>query len=141
MNHAISFSGTPASPMGSDSTRGGSAPTVESRGGHRRGWPGWCGIIGTVALALFWGMFSLDEPLFSLGWLMHNLPAMVIAVGAWLAWRRPGFGALWLFVAAAGTLPLFRPWLRLDTLLITTVPLVILSNLLAMESLRNRRGM
>lgn len=111
---------------------------------HRRRhhhWSGWCAIIGSVALALFWGIFSLDEPLFSIGFVMHNIPSMVVLIGGALGWRWPWIGAAWLAAAAAMSLLLFRHAPSLQYLPLVTLPPAVLAGLFALDALKNPRGM
>lgn len=99
---------------------------------RRRGLLQWLGVISTLAFAAFLGMFSLDEPVFSLGFLMHNIPAIIVLIGALLGWWRAWAGAAWLAVAGVAAIIFMHDgWQHWTWPLVINVPPLVLAALFA----------
>jgi hypothetical protein len=54
----------------------------------------WAARILSILLILFFLVFSFDEPIFSLGFLMHNIPTIIILIAAIIAWKREKAGGI-----------------------------------------------
>ncbi len=100
----------------------------------------WIAILATLAFAGFLSLFSFDQPLLSIGFLMQNIPTIIVLIGAGLAWHRAWMGAAWLGCASIAALIWFPP-LRdhLDWFLVINVPPMALAVMLAIDAMRNRR--
>lgn len=66
----------------------------------KRGFIFWLPRVLLILFALFLELFALDTPFFSLGFLMHSLPSIVLLLIVILAWNRPKVAG-WIMVAAA----------------------------------------
>ncbi len=59
----------------------------------------WTPRVAIIIFALFLELFAFDEPIFSIGFLMHSLPSLVILLTLLIAWKWERFGAcLYIFL-------------------------------------------
>ena len=97
----------------------------------------WTPRIAAILIILFTSLFSLDvfgergTPLQVLGgFLMHNIPSIVMLVVLILAWKRPVVGfAAFLLVAVAFCIFFVRDIYALSNLLLFILPLLLIASL------------
>jgi hypothetical protein len=97
----------------------------------------WAPRIAAILIILFVGLFSLDvfdtqaSPLELLGgFLIHNIPSIVMLVLLILAWKRPAVG-FWAFLAAGALFAVFfvRSIYALPNLLMFVFPILLIAGL------------
>jgi len=93
----------------------------------------WLPRVLVILLAVFFALMSLDVFAEDYHWyemivalFMHNVPTLLILGALWVSWIRPGIGG-WMFVLLA-MLPIFLFNLEemLFSLLVTTLPLLVI---------------
>lgn len=90
-------------------------------------------LLAAVALNLFLGLFALDvlnEGSFGvdlvLGFLIHLLPNLVLALATFIAYKRTLWGGVAFFVLGIFTVFFFHSYRSLPTFLITSLPMLVL---------------
>jgi hypothetical protein len=79
----------------------------------------------SILLVVFFLIFSFDEPIFSLGFLMHSIPTIIILIAAAVGWKYERAGGIIFLVLGIGTLFFFNIPQHPQALLITLPFLVI----------------
>ncbi|MBD3251224.1 hypothetical protein GF380_02005 [Candidatus Uhrbacteria bacterium] len=74
-------------------------------------------------------MFSLDEPIFSIGFLIHNIPTILLAMALTVAWNNEQLGGALFIILAFGTIFQFNTYRELPSFLIITLPLLLIGSL------------
>lgn len=111
-----------------------------SRSNSQRSVLRWVAIIAALAFAGFLAMFSFDEPVLSIDFVMHNIPSMIVLIGAALAWHRAWVGAAWLAAASIAALIWFPPLREhLDWFAAINLPPMVIALMLTIDGLRSRR--
>jgi hypothetical protein len=88
----------------------------------------WAARILSILLILFFLIMSFDEPVFSVGFLMHNIPTIVILIAAIVAWKREKAGGIIYILLGITTVFLFNIREYLQALLIT-LPFILIGAL------------
>ncbi len=97
-----------------------------------------------MILGLFTVLFSFDafegngvwfEKL--LGFVLHNIPAMLIAVILILSWKRPGIGAIASYLVMLGFAFIVRSFGHIETLISFMLPPFLAGTLFLVESWQN----
>lgn len=116
-----------------------SSPGRTSIGVQRRGPLRWLCVFGCIAFAGFLAMFSFDTPVFTIGFVMHNIPTMIVLIGAALAWWRAWAGAAWMFAACVAGVIFYQGFNgRWDWMAAIIGPPLIIAVLLAIDAVRRR---
>jgi hypothetical protein len=97
----------------------------------------WAPRVAAMMIIFFVGLFSLDvfgtgAPLLDVlvGFLMHNIPAIVMIVLLIFAWKRPVVGFVaFLIIAAAFALLFVRESFALPNLLLFVLPILLIASL------------
>ncbi len=83
--------------------------------------------IVTIVYILFISMFALDEPFFTLGFLMHLLPSLVLVIILAISWKYERFGTVSFLVLGIVFTIFFNTYRELISFLIITLPLLIIA--------------
>lgn len=130
MSHALSASSSTPS-----TSSAGRTPVVP----HRRSPLQWICVIACIVFAGFLMMFSFDTPVFTVGFVMHNVPTMIVLLGAVLAWWRAWAGAAWMFAACIAGLAFYQGFAgRWDWMVAIIGPPLLIALLLAFDAVRTR---
>lgn len=83
----------------------------------------------SILLIFYFLMFSFDETIFSIGFLMHNIPTLIILVAAITAWKKPLIGGiLFILIALAATI-FFKTYQDIIVFFLISLPLLLIAGL------------
>ncbi len=85
----------------------------------------WAARVLSILLILFFLMFSFDEPILSLGFLMHNVPTAIILIAAIVAWKHNRVGGIFYLIIGIASIFAFNVRKHTEALLITLPFLLI----------------
>jgi len=86
----------------------------------------WLPRILAMLFILFFLLFSFDESIFSIGFLMHNIPTLILMAALAISWKKPFIGGIIYLAIAIITIFFFDTYEHiLSFLLITLLPTII----------------
>lgn len=79
-----------------------------------------------IIYTLFISMFAFDIPIFSLGFLIHLIPSLILLTSSILAWFKPRTGAIIFAILGITTIIFFKTYEIIWSLItITLIPILI----------------
>lgn len=82
-----------------------------------------------ILFIIFFIIFSFDEPIFSIGFLMHNIPTLFLLITVIIAWKKSLTGGLILLgLTIIGTF-FFRTYQEIQIFSMLSLPPLIISAL------------
>lgn len=95
----------------------------------KRNWLFWVPRILTILFILFVMMFSFDvfgekAPWYRImvGFLIHNIPCIIMAIFLWIAWKHPSIGAIFFFLVMIAFAAIVRTFGHIMTLVTFLIP-------------------
>ncbi len=93
----------------------------------------WIARILSILLILFFLIMSFDEPIFSLGFLMHNIPTIIILILAIIAWKKEMISGIIYILLGLFTIYFFKIREVIQGLIVTA-PFIVIGILYLMSS-------
>lgn len=81
----------------------------------------------SVAIVAFFLLMSFDEPILSVGFLMHNIPTLIMTIPLVLFWRNNLWSGIIYLVLAIATAIFFHTYTEFISFLIVTMPFLLVS--------------
>jgi hypothetical protein len=93
----------------------------------------WAARVLSILLILFFLMFSFDEPILSLGFLMHNVPTAIILILAIIAWKYERAGGIVYILLGIAAMIFFNVRELIQGLLVV-LPFIVIGVLYLLSS-------
>lgn len=91
----------------------------------------WVPIVLMITLAIFMEIFAFDEPILSLGFLIHSIPSLLILVIALVSYYKPLIGGILFVILGIATVFFFDTYENIFSFFIISMPLVLMGLMLA----------
>jgi len=101
----------------------------------RSPWLVWTPRVLGILIGLFFLLFSFDSG-FTLGFLIHNIPTIIIAGLVVMGWGRPLWAGIGFLLLGIITVFWFGTWSALVGFLIVTLPMLLAGGLFLLDHLK-----
>jgi len=83
-------------------------------------------VLAILIIGLFL-LFSLDTPILSLGFLIHNIPTLIVAIVLMFSWKNSQLGSILFFLFFFLTLFFFNTYREIYSFLFISLPFLLTS--------------
>jgi hypothetical protein len=93
----------------------------------------WLPRVLALMLFAFYTLFTFDEPVLSIGFLIHNIPGLIILAATAVAWKKPLIGSIIFDILGIVTIFFFNTYRETLNFLTLSLPFFIVSGLFIVD--------